>query len=67
MAGRAGFAHPACCLADGTPLSSSQDKHQTASEEDRAAAEKKFQEIQKAYDSLMSTDEEATIEALKAH
>ena len=36
------------------------DKHVT----DKDIASAKFQAIQKAYDSLMSTDEEATVEAL---
>ncbi|KAK3283068.1 hypothetical protein CYMTET_9221 [Cymbomonas tetramitiformis] len=40
------------------------DKHQTKSDADRARAEKKFKEIQEAYDRLMSTDEDETIEQL---
>uniref|UniRef100_A0A7S0MYR3 J domain-containing protein n=1 Tax=Pyramimonas obovata TaxID=1411642 RepID=A0A7S0MYR3_9CHLO len=40
------------------------DKHQSAGPEALAAAGLKFQEIQKAFDSLMSTDEDATVEAL---
>jgi len=42
------------------------DKHASKSEEEREKAGKKFQEIQNAYDRLMSTDEDAVIEQLKA-
>lgn len=41
------------------------DKHMSASDEAKEEASKKFQEIQRAFDSLMSTDEDAVIEALK--
>jgi hypothetical protein len=43
-----------------------QDKHHTASDEKRAEAEKKFLEIQRAFDRLMATDEETTIESIKS-
>eukprot|EP00873_Tetraselmis_striata_P041078 jgi/Tetstr1/461342/TSEL_006468.t1 len=42
------------------------DKHASKTAEEQAEASLKFQEIQRAFDSLMSTDEDAVIEALTA-